>query len=71
MAARAAAKELFDGFVALFGSTFCLELTGVRFSDPAETERYFRERIYEGRCLRYIGYVVEQCLALPRRVSER
>ena len=57
-----AVGALYEGLVRRFGHTDCLALTGCNFGVQADRERYWRDKVYEAKCLTYCGYVLATCL---------
>jgi hypothetical protein len=61
LAAIAAVKDLFTGFIERFGDTDCCVLSGCDFSLPADRERYYRDKVYETSCFHQMRYVIDVC----------
>lgn len=54
--------EMFRGFIERFGDTDCHTLSGCDFSRPADSKRYYREKVYEKTCFHQMRYVIETCM---------
>jgi hypothetical protein len=61
LAAITAVKNLFAGFIERFGDTDCRALSGCDFSQPADRQRYYRDRVYETSCFLQMRYVIDTC----------
>ncbi len=56
-------RGLFVGFKERFGDTDCRTLTGCDWSKKEDQKRYFKEKIYEDKCYRYVEYVIADCVS--------
>jgi hypothetical protein len=55
-------RGLFAGFQETFGDTDCRTLTGCDWSKKEDQKKYFKEKIYEDKCYRYVEYVIANCV---------
>jgi C_GCAxxG_C_C family probable redox protein len=55
---------LLDDFKAAFGGTSCLELSGCDLSTPAGQEKFAADKVRQGRCVDYVGWVSDRLATL-------
>ena len=55
-------RNMFNGFRDVFGDTDCKTLTSIDWSNKEDVNRYYQEKIYDGKCYEYFKYTLKYCL---------